>query len=508
MGAEQQQRHASYISSALIVLMLISSLTPFVIQMTNQSDNLNEIESIAYSTSFSNGSGEQLAGETLIMNSTDWLVESVRGMDVWDETNISQSGFDHVDLTRDDRGRARACLHETTGGLWLAKLEFGGATSIESVESGTQLLGEHCSIAVDEREKLHISYTDESGFLSSAYQRVSGVWNIRTIENQTQVSALKLLLNSKGEQNIVWLDDSNSLHLSTYTTWWTHEEILPGARIGTDFDAYMGDDDSINIFYQNLDTYQIIQGIRSPNGNWSLSALTAGSELGPAVAFGEDPSTGNVQFAYASSSQAGLTIVRDLSGQENGRLSPIVETVSTGSVSDEYATKALNDMDFDCDGLDDLLVSRPAANSETGAIDIFWGSGMGISPTPDYNLSGSIGGDRFGSSFANAGDVNGDGCEDLLVGATGAVDNLGYSTGVSYLYFGGNRTYSSANWSVKGEGQNDKFGGTVSSAGDVNNDGYSDILVAATGFTQSGGEGKVYLYRGSASGPSTSKDWS
>ena len=103
--------------------------------------------------------------------------------------------------------------------------------------------------------------------------------------------------------------------------------------------------------------------------------------------------------------------------------------------------------------------------------------------------------------------VNGDGCEDLLVGATGAVDNWGYPTGVSYVYHGGNHSHSTANWSVNGEDSGDEFGGTVSTAGDVNNDGFDDVLVSSTGFTQSGGEGKVYLFLGSASGLDTSESW-
>ena len=445
----------------------------------------------------------------MVINSTDWVVDSTRGMDVWQTTHLNTSlTFDQIDLTRDDRGRARGCMHESTGGVWLAKLEFGGSTSLSQVQSGASQLGEHCSIAIDEREKMHLAYTNESGFLTVAYQRVTGEWNIRTVENVTTVVKIKLLLNSKGEENVFWLDSNNGLHLSTYTTWWTHSDVLLGTQIGSDFDAYLDTDDSLNIFYRNVDTTQMIHGVLGADGNWTLTVLAAGQDLGPAMAFAKDPSTGNVQYAYASSSSSVVTVLRDLTGQENGRLSPTIETIATGPVGDKYATQAINDLDLDCDGVDDLLVSSPAANSDIGAIDIFWGSTAGLNAVADANLSGISGGDNFGSSMANVGDVNGDGCDDLLIGAVGAVDGAGGATGVAYLYYGGSRNFTSSDWFMDGPtGIGAKFGGTVSAAGDVNNDGFDDILVASIGYSQPGGKGKVFLYLGSANGPSMSSDW-
>ena len=509
MGAERVASRELLLSSALILLMLISVLTPIVSISPSEETSLEENQVIAPSTSFSNGSGEQFAGQTMVINATDWVVDSTRGMDVWQTTALNTSlTFDEIELSRDDRGRARGCLHQDTGGVWIATLEFGGDTTLTQIDAGGVELGKKCSIIVDERELIHIAYTNESGFLRVAYQRASGLWNMRTIQNESQVSKITLLLDSDGAENVLWLDSNNGLHLSSYSTWWTHQDLLAGTRVGTQYDAYIDADDALNIFYENLDTTQMIHGILGTDGNWTLKSLTAGQGLGPAMSFAEDPSTGNIQYVYGSSNSSELTIVRDLTGQENGRLSPSIDTLTTGSVSDEYATQAINDLDFDCDGTDDLIVSRPAANSEKGAVDIFWGSGMGLSSNPDYNLTGTVGGDRFGSSIANAGDVNGDGCSDLLIGAIGATNSLGFATGASYIFYGGNRTYSTANWSESGEGGGDKFGGTVSSAGDVNNDSYADILVAATGFTQQGGEGKVYLYLGSATGPSTTDhDW-
>ena len=497
----------------LVLLMIIASLSPLGIQQYLDNSSLSEDEGYSSTISFTNGSGYQFAGQTVMINGSDWLVDSDRGLDVWQITSLNTPlSFDGIDLTQDDRGRARGCMHESGGGIWLAKLEYGGGTSLTQVESGGPGLGEKCSIAVDDREKSHIAYTNESGFLRVAYQTWganggSWGWNIRTIENLTTVSEITLHLDSQGDQKILWLDSNNSLHLSTYTTWWTHTDLMPGTRIGEGFDSYLDDDGSLNIFYRNLDSMQIIHGVMDTNGSWVLSALTAGADIGPALSFAKDSSTGNIQYAYSTSSSTNLRVVRDLSGQENGRISPSIQTIASGSIADEYATQAFNTLDFDCDGIEDLIVSKPDANSSVGAVEIFWGSTAGLSVVADFVLSGTAGGDRFGSSIANAGDVNGDGCEDLLVGATGVVDNWGYPTGKSYVYFGGNHSHASPDWVVEGENSGDKFGGTVSTAGDVNNDGFDDVLVSATGFTQSGGEGKAYLFLGSASGPETSDSW-
>ena len=90
---------------------------------------------------------------------------------------------------------------------------------------------------------------------------------------------------------------------------------MPGTRIGNGYDAYLEDDDSLNIFYRNLDSMQIIHGVMDANGGWNLNALTAGADIGPALAFAKDTSTGNMQYAYSTSSSTNLRIVRDLSGQ-------------------------------------------------------------------------------------------------------------------------------------------------------------------------------------------------
>ena len=117
---------------------------------------------------------------------------------------------------------------------------------------------------------------------------------------------------------------------------------------------------------------------------------------------------------------------------------------------------------------------------------------------------------RFGENMARAGDVNNDGYEDLIVGAP-YYDNGETDEGRAYLYLGSaNGLPNDANWSAESNQANAHFGAIVAGAGDVNNDGYDDILISAPDFNGSAGDnsGKVYLYLGSASGLSATPDWS
>jgi hypothetical protein len=131
---------------------------------------------------------------------------------------------------------------------------------------------------------------------------------------------------------------------------------------------------------------------------------------------------------------------------------------------------------------------------------------------PGWELYPSIDqqGVRMGSSVASAGRVNGDSYPDVLVGADkGGTDRQGWAG----LYLGGMAGPAELPaWEAIGEHKGDLFGGAVDGAGDVNNDGYMDIIVGASNYTgvapsDESGEGAAYVYYGSASGPALTPGW-
>jgi hypothetical protein len=114
----------------------------------------------------------------------------------------------------------------------------------------------------------------------------------------------------------------------------------------------------------------------------------------------------------------------------------------------------------------------------------------------DIIFTGEKNYDLFGNSVSSAGDVNNDGFSDLLVGAFSNNDGAP-DAGSAYLYFGGNGIEDTPDITFTGEEQSDGFGVSVSSAGDLNNDGFSDIVIGSY-FNGLGGlaAGSAYVYLG------------
>ncbi|MFH0945784.1 MAG: FG-GAP-like repeat-containing protein [Planctomycetota bacterium] len=129
----------------------------------------------------------------------------------------------------------------------------------------------------------------------------------------------------------------------------------------------------------------------------------------------------------------------------------------------------------------------------------------GISAVPDWSQEGNVADAWYGGSVQGAGDVNGDGYADFLVGAPGFSPTPGNARGRAFLYLGSPIGASTSYaWMVEGQASGDKTG-TVAAAGDVNGDGYSDVMIGSPGWN--GTRGRVQVFFGSSQGLSTSEDW-
>ena len=185
----------------------------------------------------------------------------------------------------------------------------------------------------------------------------------------------------------------------------------------------------------------------------------------------------------------------------------------TGEAVDDFAGRSVSSAgDTNGDGLSDVLVGahlEDTGQSDAGAAYLLLGSSSGISDmslsSADAKLTGENGGDYAGWSVSTAGDVNNDGYTDVLVGAYGE-DTAWSQAGAAYLVLGSSSgisdmSLSSADAKLTGEAGSDAAGRSVSTAGDVNGDGYSDVLVGAP-YERTGGSnaGAAYLVLGSSSG--------
>ncbi len=107
----------------------------------------------------------------------------------------------------------------------------------------------------------------------------------------------------------------------------------------------------------------------------------------------------------------------------------------------------------------------------------------------DVTMTGEAANNIFAYSVSTAGDVNGDSYSDVIVGAIGYLSTFGRG----YIYFGSSSMNNIADVTMTGEAANNYFGQSVSAAGDVNGDGYSDVIVGAYGYSTNTGRSYIYV---------------
>jgi FG-GAP repeat len=158
--------------------------------------------------------------------------------------------------------------------------------------------------------------------------------------------------------------------------------------------------------------------------------------------------------------------------------------------------------DVNGDGFNDLLVGAPNYGANGRAM-IFYGAQLGLAATPDWTKDGTGASGQFGFSIACTGDINGDAYSDIIIGSP-YFTQTSTNRGKAEVFNGGpSGTSATASWTVLGGGANFNFGYSVASAGDVNTDGYSDIIVSMPGDAK----GRVNSYHGSRAGLSTTNAW-
>ncbi len=182
------------------------------------------------------------------------------------------------------------------------------------------------------------------------------------------------------------------------------------------------------------------------------------------------------------------------------------DVVFLGQSAKDYAGYAVAPAgDLDADGLADFVIGAPGRDDNGEAAGMAavvygktsFGSAYDLGQA-DVRLQGAASGDAAGSSISSAGDVDGDGFSDLLIAAPTS-DFSDTDAGAVYLVRGGPRFLGEENLDgattlFAGEAALDQAGWSVSSGGDVDGDGFSDIVVSAYGSDYNGaGSGMTYL---------------
>jgi hypothetical protein len=161
---------------------------------------------------------------------------------------------------------------------------------------------------------------------------------------------------------------------------------------------------------------------------------------------------------------------------------------------ENFGVAIAGDLDFNGDGYTDLAVGGPLADAgalaDAGRVVVFYG-GPWTDAVPDLVLTGLQAGDHFGSSVAGAGDMDGDGFEDLAVGSPAYAVGGDPSRGRVHVFRGGLVPSATPALTIDGAGGCEAFGVTASGGRDLNGDGYADLAVGVP-FSDLGGGNALF----------------
>src|SRR5436190_5593659 len=185
--------------------------------------------------------------------------------------------------------------------------------------------------------------------------------------------------------------------------------------------------------------------------------------------------------------------------------SKAVATISAEAFGDNLGFSVASAGDVNGDGIDDILIgarSNDTNGIQSGRVYLFYGpvSGALAATSADAIIFGAAF-DEVGRAVSPAGDLNGDGFGDIVLGTDAAGTN---GRGQVFNLTGplsGERSVATADATITGSFDNESFGASIGVAGDVNGDGINDIIVGAPRFPLNGaGTGRAYIFYGPIAG--------
>ncbi len=560
---------------AISVIFIIQIIAPMISLPVDELSANKDSES--QSVDFTSGSGHDIEGDLLSVDGKNWTVRGESILDYWSLGLQPQlSDYGGLDMFMTEEGTGYACSFDDTDvhmhtifpngtfeTLLIDSYPTGWVTAA-SDDYGSLYEGTDCAIGITEENRIHVVYNVQSDLVLARLAEPNAVysdrtWHQRTIATDVFVSGLTISFDSESKAHILFKNaDSKLHHLWFNKAFWNHT-ILDDGPIGSDIEVEIDSSDMFHIAYTNSAENEV--RLLKFNDTIEVRQVLARNDS-VTSSIGMDLDSNNIeQITYSKSDGAGnnsISLLRSLSGKDTGRFDPdpkwtinydddsveglvdsgdlngdgkddlvytdpegngtisihygsanglgaLADRILVGSFSDSMLGTGIAIGDFNCDGIDDLASSEPGlAINDSGHISIRLGSALGVSTDVWWEMNGSEG-DNLGWSLTSLGDVESDGCTDLAVVADKMILENTASPTLSengmVVVFKGNSSSMVHHANITQSESGTMFGRQVIGNGDMNGDGFLDMVVSNTGDVDSPiGYSSLEFFFGSSNG--------
>jgi len=275
------------------------------------------------------------------------------------------------------------------------------------------------------------------------------------------------------------------------------------------YDGTNTDEGKVYIFYgtsYGVETTARWTKVGGSNEAWFGQAIAVGDINGDAT-----PDL-LISSAYESNGETYEGKIYEFRGIQRGLNTVYAQRFNVSQASSQFGFSVAAAGDVNGDSYDDLIVG--AYNYDNGQTNegrafLFYGTSTGLNTTPAWTYENNQASATLGYAVDGNCDVNNDGYKDVIIGSN-LFDNGQTNEGRAYVFHGSSSGLpATPNWTTESNKTSAQYGKAVACAGDVNNDNYDDVLIGAPNFQNTlANEGKVFLYKGSATGLSTTAAWS
>ncbi len=413
-------------------------------------------------------------------NGVAWSIQTVESdFDIGRYAAIATRGFNQPVIAYYNATHTDLKLAELNGTIW----------ATQTVDSAGDV-GSFASLAVDRVGNLHISYFDATNERAKYAQRVNGVWTLETLPTWgTALGRTSIALDTEGTPHVAFDDMFTSGPSSQKIAYVT--KVGPNWTLNTSDPIPIGTTDtSVSLALDPSGTPNIVYsdgvGVHSA---WYGTRLETAFMRGIGDPIHQSQST---SLAIDSFYTAHVAMVN----AANGELAYMTQPMGTppNNIDTQFNIPDLSSQvpderfssagDFNNDGLDDILIgasfASPEGRTQAGQIHLFLGRPNRVATLnasdADVTWDGLTAFDHAGDQVAPAGDVNNDGFDDILISVPKADPNGFTDAGQVFLVYGNaNPAAGITAVTINGTATTTVF--DMAPAGDVNGDGFDDVLI-------------------------------